>query len=210
MKAIVINASPRKNWNTAQLLKEARKGAESVGAATEYIDLYDLAFTGCRSCLACKAKNGKHPGCSWKDELSPLIDRILAADALIIGTPIYWGEPTSHFRALMERLVFCTMPYEEGTYFDGRVDVSFVYTMNAPQSYYEEALRPYLANVEGLFRMALHGSVRSYASCDTLQIKDYGRYDMGFFDEEAKKQHREAQFPIDLAECFRLGAELGK
>ena len=41
-KVIVLNASPRKNWNTAQLLKEAQRGAQAAGAETEYIDLYDL------------------------------------------------------------------------------------------------------------------------------------------------------------------------
>ena len=54
MKTIILNASPRKNWNTAQLLKSAAKGAESAGAEVEYIDLYDLNFTGCRSCMLCK------------------------------------------------------------------------------------------------------------------------------------------------------------
>ena len=39
MKAIILNASPRKNWNTAQLLKSAQKGAEEAGAETEYVDL---------------------------------------------------------------------------------------------------------------------------------------------------------------------------
>ena len=210
MKTIIINASPRKNWNTAQLLKEAQKGAESVGSKTEYIDLYDMSFTGCRSCLACKLKNGKHPGCAWKDDLSPLIERILEADALIIGTPIYWGEPTAQFRALMERLVFCTLPYEAGTYFQGKVDVGFIYTMNAGEGYYEQNLRPYLTNVENLFRMGLHGEVKSYASCDTLQVKDYSRYDMAYFSEEDKRRHREDQFPTDQAECFKLGAEMGR
>ena len=205
MKTIIVNASPRKNWNTAQLLKEAQKGAESVGAATEYVDLYDLSFTGCRSCLACKLKNGKHPGCAWKDDLSPLIDRILSCDELIIGTPIYWGEPTAQFRALMERLLFCVVPYEKGSYFNGQVNVSLIYTMNAPQSYYENALRPYLDTIEGFFKNFLHGEVRSYAACDTLQVKDYSRYDMGYFDEAAKKAYREAQFPADLAACFELG-----
>lgn len=210
MKTIIVNASPRKNWNTAQLLKEAQKGAESVGAETEYIDLYDLNFTGCRSCLACKLKNGKHPGCAWKDDLSPLIDRILAADALIIGSPIYWGEPTAQFRALMERLVFCVLPYEAGSYFDGKVDVGFIYTANAPTEYYEQNLRPYLSNVEGLFKLGLHGETMSYAACDTWQIKDYSRYDMGYFNEEAKLKHREEQFPIDLEKCYKLGAEISK
>ncbi len=208
MKTIIINASPRKSWNTAQLLREARKGAESVGAETEYVDLYDLNFTGCRSCLACKRKGGKHPGCAWKDDLSPLIDRILAADALIIGTPIYYGEPTAQLRALMERLVFCVAPYEPGSYFDGKVDVGLIYTMNAPQAYYETSLRPYLDNIERLFTMALHGEVRTYASCDTLQVKDYSQYDMAYFDEAAKRAHRDEQFPTDLAECLKMGEEL--
>ena len=42
MKTIILNGSPRKNWNTAMMLKEAKRGAESVGAETEYIDLFDL------------------------------------------------------------------------------------------------------------------------------------------------------------------------
>ena len=205
---IIINASPRKNWNTAQLLKEAQKGAESTGSQTEYVDLFDLTFAGCRSCLVCKLKGGEHPGCAWKDDLSPLIDRILASDALIIGTPIYWGEPTAQFRALMERLLFCTVPYEAGTYFEGKVDVGFVYTMNAPDGYYEGKLRPYLDNVEGLFKAFLHGDVRSYAACDTLQVKDYSKYDMGIFDKAAKRAHREEQFPKDLEAAYSLGKRL--
>lgn len=208
MKTIIVNASPRKKWNTAQLLDEARRGAESAGAEVEYVDLYDMAFTGCHGCLACKLKDGKHPGCAWKDELPPLIERILAADALIIGTPIYYGEPTAQFRALMERLVFCVAPYEPGSYFDGQVDVGFIYTMNAPQGYYEANLRPYLANIEGLFKMALHGEVRSYASCDTLQVNDYSKYDMAYFDETAKKARRNEQFPTDLETAFAMGAAL--
>lgn len=56
MKVVFINGSPRKGWNTDLLLKEALKGAESVGAETEYINLYDLKYTGCKSCFACKVK----------------------------------------------------------------------------------------------------------------------------------------------------------
>lgn len=56
MKVLALNCSPRKNWNTAKLLKSALKGAESAGAEVEYIDLYGLNFTGCRSCMLCKRK----------------------------------------------------------------------------------------------------------------------------------------------------------
>ena len=54
MKIMAVNGSPRKTWNTATLLKRALKGAASQGADTELIHLYDLRFTGCTSCFACK------------------------------------------------------------------------------------------------------------------------------------------------------------
>ena len=88
MKTIIVNASPRKNWNTALMLKEAQKGAESVGAETEYVDLYDLNFAGCHSCLACKRKSAEKSKCYWQDDLSPWIETILQADSVIIGAPL--------------------------------------------------------------------------------------------------------------------------
>ena len=113
MKTILLNGSPRKNWNTALMLKEAQKGAASAGAETEYIDLFDLSYTGCRSCLACKRKGAERCKCFWKDDLSPVIDRIFAADALIVGSPIYLGDITSQLRALIERLHFCALSYDD-------------------------------------------------------------------------------------------------
>lgn len=76
MKTIVLNASPRKDWNTAKLLKSAMAGAESTGAEVEYINLYDLNFTGCRSCMLCKRKDVKRCHCYWKDDISPVIDKV--------------------------------------------------------------------------------------------------------------------------------------
>ena len=212
MKTIIINASPRKNWNTAQLLKEAQKGAESVGAETEYIDIFDLTFTGCRSCLACKRKGAERNKCYWKDDLSPLIEKILAADAVIIGSPIYFGQPTASFRALWERLAFPVLSYDGQpiSYYDSKLNVGFIWTMNATPDYYENGLKPVLAVTENTAPMFFHGEVRSYAALDTLQVKDYSKYSMGAFSEEAKKQHHDVQFPIDMQECFRMGADLSK
>ena len=51
MKVIAINGSPRKKWNTATLLEKALEGAETEGAETEIIHLYDLNFKGCKSCF---------------------------------------------------------------------------------------------------------------------------------------------------------------
>ena len=213
MKTIIINASPRKNWNTAQLLKEAQKGAESVGAEAEFVNLYDLNFKGCRSCLACKRKDAERNKCYWKDDLSPLIDRILKADNLIIGTPIYFGQPTAEFRALYERLLCCTMSYDidgEGTYFDGKLDVGIIYSMNAPKQYYETGMRPALQVMESMFTMILKSNVRTYAANDTVQVSDYSKYSMGAFSADAKKVQHDNQFPIDLQEAFKMGVEMNQ
>ena len=212
MKTIIINASPRKNWNTAQLLKEAQKGAESIGAETEYIDLFDYTFTGCRSCFACKRKDGERNKCFWKDDLTPIVSRILDADAVIIGSPIYFGQPTASFRALWERLAFPVLSYDGGemSYYDSTLNVGFSWTMNATGDYFENGIKPTLAVTESTAPMFFHGKVMSYASLDTLQVKDYSKYSMGAFDEAAKKERHDKQFPIDLQECFNMGAELSR
>ncbi len=210
MKTIILNGSPRKNWNTAMLLKEAEKGAREAGSETEYIDLYDLQFTGCRSCMACKRKDGERCKCFWKDDLSPVIDRIFQADSLIIGSPIYLGDITSQVHALIERLHFCALSYDDySNYFKGKVNVGIILTMNAPKAYFEQSYLGKAKEVEQIFR-ALNGNVEVYAACDTLQVNDYSKFNMAGFSEDHKKEMREKQFPVDLEEAFRLGERLAR
>lgn len=208
MKTIILNGSPRKNWNTAMMLKEAQRGVESVGAEAEYIDLYDLSYTGCRSCMACKRKDGERCKCFWKDDLSPVIDRIFDADALIIGSPNYLGNITSQVYALIERLHFCALSYDNySNYFQGKVNVGVILTMNAGKELYEkwykESMAMQLAPLKGL-----NGSFEILPCCDTLQVKDYSKFNMAGFDEAHKKRMREEHFPFDLKEAFSLGARL--
>ena len=209
MKAILLNGSPRKNWNTAMMLREAEKGALSAGAEAEYIDLYDLNFTGCRSCMACKRKGGQRCRCFWKDDLSPVIDRIFAADALIVGSPIYLGDITSQVHALIERLHFCALSYDDySNYFTGRVDVGIILTMNAPEPIYRQWYRGKAEELARSFS-ALNGTVELLPCCDTLQVKDYSKYSMAGFDEAHKKAMRQTQFPQDLEKAFQMGVRLG-
>ena len=210
MKTVVINASPRRKWNTAQIMKEAAKGAESAGAEVEYVDLYKLDLHGCMSCLICKKEDQQRCKCYWKDGLSPLIERILDADTLLIGSPIYFNEPTSHYRALLERLIFCILSYDGfGSYFEGKVNVGLFFTMNAPEDYYETMMEEYLKSSSQVFGM-LNGEVKIYPVFNTLQVNDYSKYAMGAFDEDAKKLNREKQFSVDLKAAFEIGAELSK
>lgn len=92
MKIIAVNGSPRKNWNTDILLHKAMEGAESAGAQTELIQLYDLDFKGCRSCMACNLADGKSFGrCAFNDGLKPVLDEIDKSDGLILGSPHLLG-----------------------------------------------------------------------------------------------------------------------
>ena len=210
MKTIIINASPRKKWNTAEVLDAARKGAESVGSEVEYVNLYDLVFKGCRSCLICKRKDKTKGKCYWKDDLSPLIEKIFDSDALIIGSPIYFGQPTSEFRALVERLIFCIMSYDDGSsYYTGKVNVGIFYTMNAPLEFYEQSMKDSLSSTEFLFSF-LNGEVISYPVCDTLQVHKYSEYNMAGFSQEAKEKQLILQFPNDLDKAFEIAANLSK
>ena len=158
-KMVILNASPRKDKNTATLLKEAQCGAEEMGAVVEYYDLIDLQFSGCRSCMACKYKGNKCDGvCVVRDDLRPVLESIRTADALIIGSPIYWSYPTGMIRSLMERLMFPvgTYMYErlEGyaqisstrstgactlgrhiTLRDKVIPTAMILTMNCPEDY---------------------------------------------------------------------------
>lgn len=208
MKAVILNGSPRKKWNTDLMLREAEKGAASVGAETEYINLFDLNYTGCRSCMACKRKGADRCKCYWKDDLSPVLDSIFSADALIIGSPIYLGDITSQVHGLIERLHFCTLSYDDySNYFTGKVNVGIILTMNAPKPYYNMSYKKKTKEIADIFK-SLNGEVEVYPCCDTLQVNDYSKFDMSGFNEAHKKEMREKNFPDDLENAYRLGAKL--
>ncbi len=112
MKALFINGSPRKNWNTHKMLESAMKGASEAGAETELIHLYDYNFKGCISCFACKVKNSKTNGlCAFKDPLTPVLEKALNSDVVVMGSPVYFSFPTGMLRSFMERFIFPVMTY---------------------------------------------------------------------------------------------------
>ncbi len=129
MKIIAFNGSPRKKWNTATLLRKALEGAASQGAKTELVHLYGLDFKGCISCFACKTKGGKSYGkCAVKDDLTPVFRKIEKADAIILGSPIYFGNISGEMRSFMERLLFPYLTYTKPpqSLFPNRIKTWFI------------------------------------------------------------------------------------
>lgn len=209
IKAIALNGSPRKGWNTDLVLQSALKGAADAGAEVEMIHLYNLHYTGCRSCFACKRKGAEPCKCFIRDDATPLLDKILAADAAFFGTPIYFGEITSQMHALLERLSFILMTYDDYSkkLFHGKVNCACFYTMNMPREGYE---KNYAERMRQSFRVLqkLNGTVMEHACCDTLQFSDYSKYQAASFNEAHKQQVRAEQFPRDLEAAYQIGQQL--
>ena len=91
--------------------------------------------------MLCKRKNAERCHCYWKDDLSPIIDKVFNADNLIIGTPIYLGRPTRQYFAFMERLHFSSLSYDDySNYFTGSVNVGMFVTMdeNKKNAYHDK------------------------------------------------------------------------
>src|SRR5664280_2460026 len=213
MKIMAVNGSPRKTWNTATLLKKALKGAASQGAETELIHLYDLNFKGCISCFACKIRGGKSYGkCAVKDDLRPIFKKIEAADALILGSPIYFGIVTGEMRSFMERLLFAYFTYTDPpqSLFLKKIPTGFIYTMNATEELMKEwGYEPLLANNQRLLQMVF-GASESLCSFDTYQFKDYAKVVADRFDPEQKARRRQEVFPQDCEMAFAMGARLAR
>ena len=209
MKAIAINGSPRKGWNTDMLLQQALRGAADAGAETELIQLSDLTFSGCRSCFACRRAGAETGRCMWKDDLQPVLDKILSADAVFMGSPIYLGNVSGIMYCLMERLVFSLLSYDDYSkkLFQGSVNSCFFFTMNASREYAERGYRGMMEQYANAMKR-LGGISEYYAACDTLQFDDYSRFAAGNFNEAHKRKVREEQFPKDLQAAYDIGSRL--
>ena len=215
-KVIILNGSPRKIYNTAQLLNEVQKGAESTGAEVEYFNLYDYKFLGCRSCFACQRKGSTTNGvCAIKDDIKPILEKCINADAIIIGSPVYFSYPTGVFRSFIERLLFANHTYmvnkENGgckRRLDKVIPTGVIFTMNCPKELASQINYHIILeeNVKSLNHIM--GYAESLYSYDTYQFADYSKYNCDLFDEKHKKEIQQTQFPKDLQKAFELGKRL--
>ena len=217
MKVYAINGSPRKNKNTATLLQKALDGVKEAAkdkeVETEIINLYDLNYTGCKSCFACKRLGGKSYGkCAIKDDIYEVLEKVSQADGLIFGSPIYFGNITGQLMTFLERLIFPSLVYDKNysTIAPKKMPTAFIYTMNAPEEFMDKI--GYLSTfdkIESAIGRMFTKPLVMYSN-DTYQFDDYSKYESSAFSEEAKAEHRKIQFPIDCEKAFELGTNLIK
>lgn len=209
MLVIGINGSPRKGWNTSTLVSDALEGASSAGADTEMVDLYDHLYSGCRSCFGCKRVGVEDHKCYVKDDLTGVLDRCRQADALVIGSPVYFGQVTADLAAFLERFLYpySTYSLDPQTFCPKKVPTAFIYTMNVGQDGME-SMRPAFGRYETIAGRLLGEEPKHHYALDTWQYSDYDRYMHSVFDVESKRVQREEVFPKDREACREMGARL--
>lgn len=210
-KLIAINGSPRKNGNTAQLLQKAMQGAQDADASAEIINLYSLNFKGCTSCFACKLKSRPHGFCAMKDDLSPILERIKEADAIIFGSPIYFMNLSAGMIAFIERFFFSNYIYSDEipTVFPKKLPSAYIYTMNMTEQHFEIFGMKERLKMQEIFTKKILGvAPKVLCAYNTVQFKDYSRYESSIFNPEEKFAYREEIFPKDCAAAYEIGRDL--
>jgi len=211
MTAVAVNGSPRKDWNTATLLRHALEGAKSKGARTKLIHLYDLDYKGCRSCFSCKRKGNTCGGlCAVHDGLRDALQEALGSDVLFLGSPIYFDDVTGEMRSFLERLLFPNISYDEFgvSTFSRRVSCGFIFTMNCPEENMEPVHYDVLFERHARVLEILKGKTEVLTSHETWQFADYSAVNAAMFDVAAKARRREEQFPVDCRKAFEMGSRL--
>ncbi len=99
MKAVGIVGSPRKNGNTEFLVKEALNILINNGIETELISLRGKDIKPCDACYGC----AKQKKCVLNDDFDEIYNKMVAANAIIVGSPVYYGSATSETMALLTR-----------------------------------------------------------------------------------------------------------
>jgi len=103
MKAIAINGSPRKGGNTETLLRKVLEPLTTAGWTTEFIQLGGKEIRGCRACYQCFDKKNSRCGQKGEEVFDVCLEKMLQADAIILGSPTYFTDVSSEMKALLDR-----------------------------------------------------------------------------------------------------------
>ena len=102
MKALAINGSPRKGGNTEILLRKILEPLAAAGHKTDYVQVGGTRIRGCTACGACGRMKNKR--CVIEDDVFNLaFAKMLEADAILIGSPVYFADATAETKALIDR-----------------------------------------------------------------------------------------------------------
>lgn len=198
-KVVIINGSPRKKWNTAQLLKKFKEGMGSAFHFTEF-NVYDYQFTGCCSCFACKLKRfEEEPAeCRIRDDIHDLLVETREADAVVIGSPIYFLDLSAQLKAFLERLMY---PGNVGK----ALPVTFIHTMNTDEEGFKNYVWPSVSITYNYWKSNFNYEPKVFISTDTYQRDHEELYKKSHADMNAKKVRHDRIWTSELQRAKAAG-----
>ena len=99
-KILILSSSPRRGGNSDTLCDELRRGAEAAGHDVEKIFLRDKRINYCTGCSTC-SRDGKP--CPQKDDAAEIIAKMVAADTIVMATPVYFYTMSAQMKTLIDR-----------------------------------------------------------------------------------------------------------
>jgi len=108
MKVVAFNGSPRKDGNTTILINHVFRELEKEGVETELVQLSGKKIHGCIACYKCF--ENKDQRCAVKDDIAnECIEKMIKAEGIILGSPVYFTDVTAEMKALIDRAGFVSM-----------------------------------------------------------------------------------------------------
>jgi multimeric flavodoxin WrbA len=105
MKVLLLNGSANKKGNTFTALSEIARQLEKNGVEAEIMQLGNKPVRGCIACGQCRAKQLGH--CVFDDDVcNRIVEKLNESDALIVGSPVYYGQPNGAVMAVLQRAFF--------------------------------------------------------------------------------------------------------
>jgi multimeric flavodoxin WrbA len=102
MKVVAFNGSPRKGGNTELLINHVFDELHKEGIETELVQIGGKAIRGCNACMICREK--KNQRCAIdSDMVNDCIAKMIEADGIILGSPVYFADITPEIKALIDR-----------------------------------------------------------------------------------------------------------
>ena len=173
-KVLILEGSSRRNGNSAILSTEFVRGAEEVGCSVEKVQIAHKKIAGCLGCNGCYRNGG---ACVQEDDMADVREKMLAADVIVLASPIYFYSMTAQMKAVIDRTYAFYQQLAGKTFY-------FIITCGATDEAYTETM---LAALRGF-------------TCCVPNAKE-GGYVLGIGAMEAGEVRSSAA----MAEAYRLG-----
>lgn len=129
-KVLILEGSPRRNGNSAILSEEFARGAQEAGCSVEKVYIAGKKIAGCLGCNACYRNGGS---CIQKDDMTEIREKMLAADVIVLASPIYFYSMTAQMKAVIDRTYAFYQQLEGKTFY-------FLITCAATDASYTETM----------------------------------------------------------------------